>query len=94
MKHTPGPWTVTDKGVRDSGGYICFIPETTHYEGQDERYVKEVAERHANARLIAAAPELLETLQTIAAFAVGNGDVCEIIARRARAAIAKAEGAQ
>jgi hypothetical protein len=47
----------------------------------------------ADARLIAAAPDLLEALQGIAAFAVGEGDVCEIIAKRARAAIAKATNA-
>jgi len=35
---------------------------------------------------------LLDALQTIADFAVGNGDVCEIIARRAHAAIRAAEG--
>jgi hypothetical protein len=46
----------------------------------------------ADARLIAAAPDLLEALQGIAAFAVGEGDVCEIIAKRARAAIDKAIG--
>jgi hypothetical protein len=32
---------------------------------------------------------LREELHTIADFAVGNGDVCEIIARRARAAAGK-----
>ena len=47
-----------------------------------------------DARLIAAAPELLATLEEIAAFAVGYGDVCEIIAQRARAAVAKAWGEQ
>ena len=40
----------------------------------------------------AAAPALLDTLRTIADFAPGHGDVCEIIARRARAAIRAAEG--
>jgi hypothetical protein len=35
---------------------------------------------------------LKNELQTLADFAFGNGDVCEIIARRARAAIRKAEG--
>lgn len=40
----------------------------------------------------AVGPTMYETLQTIADFAVGNGDVCEIIARRARAAIRKADG--
>jgi hypothetical protein len=36
--------------------------------------------------------DLMEVLETIAGFAAGNGDVCEIIARRARAALAKARG--
>lgn len=38
--------------------------------------------------------DLTETLGTIADFAVGNGDVCEIIARRARAALRRADEAQ
>lgn len=33
---------------------------------------------------------LIDCLKTIADFAVGNGDVCEIIARRARKALADA----
>lgn len=35
--------------------------------------------------------DLLATLQTIADFAHGHGDVCEIITRRARAAIKAAK---
>jgi|HubBroStandDraft_2_1064218.scaffolds.fasta_scaffold191600_4 hypothetical protein len=34
---------------------------------------------------------LRETMGTIAGFAPGNGDVCEIIARRARKALAETE---
>lgn len=49
-------------------------------------------EEIANAHLICAAKVMYETLETIAGFAPGNGDVCEIIAQRARAAIAKATG--
>lgn len=52
------------------------------------------ARRIADANLIAAAPYLLETLESIASFAVGYGDVCEIIAQRARAAIFKATDRQ
>ena len=37
---------------------------------------------------------LTEALETIASFAPGNGDVCEIIAKRARAALAQAKQAQ
>jgi len=36
--------------------------------------------------------ELLEVLRIIAAFATGGDDTCEVIAKRARAAISKAEG--
>ena len=43
-------------------------------------------------RKMAAAEKMYETLRTIADFAVGNGDVCEIIAQRARAALRAAEG--
>lgn len=48
------------------------------------------AEEHA--QLIAAAPFMYDTLREIAGFAPGYGDVCEIIARRARKALAKADG--
>jgi len=56
-------------------------------------------ETEANARLIAAAPELLEVLKELAALDFGaqimNDDDTrriDFVARRARAAIAKAEG--
>lgn len=42
-------------------------------------------------RLHEANQELLAVLHTITSLAVGEGDVCEIIAKRARAAIDKAE---
>jgi len=51
MTHTPGPWIVFNGGVSvwANGGYIKqHFPEAPRDE------------RHANARLIAAAPELLE----------------------------------
>lgn len=52
-KHTPGPWTVT-KETRVQAGDIIFRQE--HSVG------KTYEELDANARLIAAAPELLEAL--------------------------------
>lgn len=64
-KHTPGPWWVTDSGVRDRGGYICHTNKPTHYEGQDERYESETAERAANAIAIAAVPEMLEAAKAL-----------------------------
>lgn len=61
-KHTPGPWWTTDHGIRDRGGYIAHTNSVQRYEGQDERYAREVAMREADKRLIAAAPDLLKAL--------------------------------
>ncbi|WP_093280794.1 hypothetical protein [Pseudoxanthomonas sp. CF125] len=49
--------------MRDAGGYICALKWPSLYTGQDERYWRETAERQADARLIAAAPELLAAAQ-------------------------------
>lgn len=67
-KHTPGPWIRAiclngDRGVRSTGGYVCFLPKPSKYEGQDERYKSELAENEATQRLIAASPDLLANLQ-------------------------------
>ena len=92
-KHTPAPWTVTDTGVRDVGGYIAFTPKAFHYPNQDERYEKEILERKANARLIAAAPELLtELIHAHNTISINCGDTEQT--RRIKALIAKAEGKQ
>ena len=82
-KHTPGPWSVGNPtGFRNQ---ISIEPAIGCVYGAGD----EIA---ANARLIASAPDMLEALEAIADFAPGYGDVCEIIAQRARAAIAKATG--
>lgn len=47
--------TSKEYGVRNSGGYLCFLPKPTHYQGQDERYEQEMAESKANTHLIAEA---------------------------------------
>jgi len=65
--HSKGTWTHTiskgnERGVRNEGGYICFIVKPSRYEGQEERYKQELIEHEANAKLIASAPELLEFL--------------------------------
>ena len=43
-------------------------------------------------RLLEVNMELINQLDTIALFAAGQGNACELINKRARAAIAKAEG--
>lgn len=80
-KHTQGPWAATSNDHPEQGVY-----------GSGYRIAKmtggEIQRDHANARLIAAAPELLEALKDL----VNNGIGTEAV-KHARAAIAKAEGA-
>lgn len=101
-KHTPGPWWTTDHGIRDAGGYIAHTNSVQHYAGQEERYAFEVAQRAADKRLIAAAPDLLEALEwcadTLAVFvedgSAAQDSVVGTNLTAARAAIAKATGEQ
>ncbi len=100
-QHTPGPWWTTDHGIRDVGGYIAHTISVQRYEGQDERYAFEVAQRDADKRLIAAAPDLLEMLQSyslpidadnIALSCIEFGSEAVERELKRRAAIAKATG--
>ena len=94
-KHTPGPWEavgLTVCQVPPGGREIIFGAHNTRSGDKDER--------QANARLIAAAPELLEALREFVSLmpsAEGLGGhapigAFQIVADLARAAIAKAEG--
>jgi hypothetical protein len=64
-QHSEVPWWATPHGIRNVGGYITHTNNVHRYEGQDDRYAREVAEREADKRLIAAAPDLLEALQNL-----------------------------
>lgn len=93
-KHTPGPWFVDEESpldVRTNGVgklmWICDAPD-----GYDTSNIEGMKQREANARLIAAAPDLLEALEVV---------LCELEAQDihapariafAKAAIAKATG--
>lgn len=86
MTHTPGPWfsQYDDNGFYEIGSETISIRLAfTYGEGDGDE---------ANARLIAAAPDLLEALQAIMAGVAG----CERQPHweAARAAIAKATGGQ
>lgn len=82
-KHTPGPWALDDDGFVYGEGFIVSDPHSSPEIDLDER--------EANARLIAAAPELLAALE----WALDDPD-SEILgeewANAAQAAIAKAKG--
>lgn len=83
-QHTPGPWHVAnDVQIRSEKHQIAKVWMMRNGEG------------NANARLIAAAPDLLEALQMLADVDFGacewRGEA-EIAAIKARAAISKATG--
>lgn len=75
-KHTPGPWYTQPwphqgyMGVSSLGWYSNYVIDTMiriypRYSHQDGVTPPAVDEAEANARLIAAAPELLEALQDL-----------------------------
>lgn len=94
-KHTPGPWELSISERNDGHGTYRNVQESASFGD----VVASVCVRHkanhtlneagsANARLIAAAPELLEALKWTARAL----DKEHPAAIKARAAIAKAEG--
>ena len=92
-QHTPGPWEV-HKNVSKKGelGIIADSAPCVIAHGMSEKHWPEIA--NANARLIAAAPELLAKLSALVRRS-DNGDTIEpgwYEIAEARAAIAKAEG--
>lgn len=90
-KHTPGPWNADGARIDDSSGF---------HVGWANEYASSFGNgvHRANARLIAAAPELLEALENIWDFlAEDDGEgACSPLYQSAidkvKAAIAKAKG--
>ena len=81
-QHTPGPWKTTGANITDANrNHVATVTDGGTTDGE------------ANARLIAAAPELLAALKDIAETQWANGVPSSGALREARAAIAKAEGA-
>lgn len=88
ITHTPGPWAI-EEGDREThivGGeaILAYCPD----------WPCAPQEQEANARLIAAAPQLLEALEALMEFA-DNGTPIHpgaLVVNDARAAIAKALG--
>lgn len=99
-RHTPGPWIhhvtsvydneprgfvkVAEEGVSDPSNLVTVATCWDASEGEVEGWAGEV---EANARLIAAAPDLLAALY----YALNNGDDWRAMADRA---IAKATGGE
>ena len=91
-EHTPGPWTVEhDEATKVLDADGCTLAWVGHLHLRGRRSSEEVG---ANARLIAAAVDMLEALEAIVADAEYLALVGDNHARRmaAKAAIAKAKG--
>ena len=92
VKHTPGPWFITGSmtkyvEARIPGRMIQEVAAcgpTAADDGYGEQQM-------ANARLIAAAPELLEALESVLENCL-DSDGLAAAYEKARAAIAKAKG--
>lgn len=93
-KHTPGPWKWGGHYAAMTGGNGEEVFTTEPYEGMWLSYGDS---QDANARLVAAAPELLEALATFVEIC-DSAPPIELVQRigdlvsPARAAIAKATG--
>ena len=92
-EHTPGPWRVgnryTPTGVFTADGELVA---NTHGAQRNFQREEQIQEQNANARLIAAAPELLEVLQEILdATAYDHGGPVSLY-KKAEKIIAKAKG--
>ena len=101
--HTPGPWILDGFEVSGeiSGAAICRVLEADDFPCVEEGTEADVqAECEANARLVAAAPDLLEALRKLMALNDNRGtfggelyqDRVDRAWDEARAALAKAEG--
>lgn len=85
-QHTPGPWAILDRSENSrtlthvtNGAHIVCTLGTTRTDGSPNH--------SANARLIAAAPDLLDAVQAIVdAF----GDQDSLLIDQCKAALAKA----
>ena len=99
-KHTPGPWIVPDR--QDLGRPL---PGTSIFKEQDDggppKFIASIdlhgvvlgEEEFANARLIAAAPDMLAALEAVAEeLKYGRIEPSDSVHRSVCAAIAKAEG--
>lgn len=96
-QHTPGPWIADLETypimVSSQSETWPLVDELGNKEGRTGVFIANTGDNKANARLIAAAPELLEALEQLMRWQVKNVDVWHNPAYDyAHAVIAKATG--
>lgn len=89
-EHTPGPWIVKERVA----GFDILAPKSVYAVANDPGGDFGVIEDLEDARLIAAAPDLLEALENLLETSTGQGTHEQWLEAmdQARAAIAKAKG--
>ena len=95
-QHTPGPWNVGDDSPNDYEGPIIDTRDRAVAVITIDHETESTPEDRANARLIAAAPELLAALIELEQFTDHEARPLASVKlyAQARAAIAKATGGQ
>lgn len=105
-KHTPGPWVMKEYGGKDSRfTFAVTAPDDNSVVAEVARVFlrtsvvngEDIERDRANARLIAAAPDLLAELKSLLdmpAACISDDEIIENKKRRlaAQAVVAKAEG--
>lgn len=93
MSHTPGPWSVLDHTKEPPTQEILCLPETG-FALECEAFESISDTDRANANLIAAAPDLLEALESLYGAIDSCVDLTPEVLKQARSAIKKARGEQ
>lgn len=96
-KHTPGPWHTKPLTYNTESGFAVFRTEEKPNGIRTHRIDKQGEFTEANAKLIAAAPEMLELLKrasgSLQAYCVEvNGDMNDSLATEIDLLITKVEG--
>lgn len=91
-QHTPGPWTVKS---HENDTYTIHVA-CKSWESWAVAHIEDCTQDEANARLIAAAPDLLAALEDLLKTALSRGENPGLdeggpVLDKARAAIAKAK---
>lgn len=94
-KHTPGPWvfgktTRQDQRLILGGPGRKYVASVTVQQIPRPMGIADESEREANARLITAAPEMLEALEEL--LSLPNKQRPQQVWEEARVAVAKARG--